>query len=331
MHTPEAIQKNFVITNDQNQKIEVLMDTSNSKLTLNTELNENILNKKKYTSSYSFDEVKEKNKYFFLCQSLNDVVNQVESLLKDNKSASFKKSRNQITITIQTNMPLAPQIIFELKEIEKDINTKVEELNDYILHTEKNSEKNLELILKENKEMKEKISNLENQISLLNLNLGFLPKHYFDKIKEWIGGDKNKIGFNLIFKLSEVDKDYNRFHQSVNLGCPQIFIFMTENLSIFGSYCPNYQADSSYGDWQNDSNAFLFSLNLDKKYPAKKAQSNYHNGACGYHFQDITYCSFSSRKGTFDTSGTYLDKYELEGNSSSFYIKHFWVYMVENI
>ena len=314
MNTPEAIQKNFVITNDQNQKIEVLMDISNSKLTLNTELNENILNKKKYTSSYSFDEVKEKNKYFFLCQSLNDVVNQVESLLKDNKSASFKKSRNQITITIQTNMPLAPQIIFELKEIEKDINTKVEELNDYILHTEKNSEKNLELILKENKEMKEKISNLENQISLLNLNLGFLPKHYFDKIKEWIGGDKNKIGFNLIFKLSEVDKDYNRFHQSVNLGCPQIFIFITENLSIFGSYCPNYRANSSY-DWQNDSNAFLFSLNLDKKYPAKKAQSNYYTGVCGYHFQDITYCSFSSRKGTFDTSGTYLDKYELEGNN----------------
>ena len=119
MHTPEAIQKNFVITNDQNQKIEVLMDTSNSKLALNTELNENILNKKKYTSSYSFDEVKEKNKYFFLCQSLNDVVNQVESLLKDNKSASFQKSMNQITITIQTNMPLAPQIIFELKEIIK--------------------------------------------------------------------------------------------------------------------------------------------------------------------------------------------------------------------
>jgi len=331
MHTPEAIQKNFVITNDQNQKIEVLMDTSNSKLALNTELNENILNKKKYTSSYSFDEVKEKNKYFFLCQSLNDVVNQVESLLKDNKSASFQKSMNQITITIQTNMPLAPQIIFELKEIEKDINTKVEELNDYILHTEKNSEKNLELILKENKEIKEKICNLEKQISLLNFNFGNLPEHYFDKIKEWIGGDKNKIGFNLIFKLSEGDKDRNRYNQSVNLGCPQIFIFITENLSIFGSYSPNYRADSNYNNWVNDSNAFLFSINLDKKYPAKKAQSNYHTGTCGFHFQDITYCDFSSRQGSFAKSGTYLDKYELEGNSTCFYIKHFLVYKVEKI
>lgn len=83
-------------------------------------------------------------------------MNQVESLLKDNKNGSFKKSRNQITITIQTNMPLAPQIIFELKEIEKDLKTKVEELNDYIINSEKSYEKYLGLILKENKEMKEK-------------------------------------------------------------------------------------------------------------------------------------------------------------------------------
>lgn len=228
-------------------------------------------------------------------------------------------------------MPLAPKIIFELKETEKKIEDKVEELNDYLINTEKNSEKNFALILKENKEMKEKICNLENQLSLLNLNFGFLPNHYFDKIKEWIGGDKNKIGFSLIFKLKEEERDSNRYHQCVNLGCPQIFIFITENLSIFGSYCPNYRADSIYGKWVNDSNAFLFSLNLDKKYPAKKNQSNYHTGTCGYHFQDIEYCSFSSKKGSFGKTGTYLDKFELEGNEQYFFIKHFLVYRVENI
>ena len=330
METP-GIQKKFAFSNDQNQKIEVAMDTNNNKLTLNTELNENILNKKKFTSIYSLDEVKEKNKFFFLCQSLNDVLNQIETLLQNNNSASFIKSRNKIELTIQTNMPLAPKIIFELKETEKKIEDKVEELNDYIINTEKNSEKNFALILKENKEMKEKICNLENQLSLLNLNFGFLPNHYFDKIKEWIGGDKNKIGFSLIFKLKEEERDYNRYHQCVNLGCPQIFIFITENLSIFGSYCPNYKADGSYGDWVNDSNAFLFSLNLDKKYPAKKNQSNYHTGTCGYHFQDITYCSFSSKKGSFSKTGTYLDKYKLEGDNQYFFIKHFLVYQVENI
>ena len=100
-------------------------------------------------------------------------------------------------------------------------------------------------------------------------------------------------------------------------------------MSIFGSYCPKYYTSS--GSWINDSNAFLFSLNLDKKYPAKKANENYHAGTCGYHFQDITFCSFSQRKGTFSISGTYLDKYELDGKQNYFYIKHFLAYKVENL
>ena len=41
--------------------------------------------------------------------------------------------------------------------------------------------------------MKERIYNIENQLSMLNINFGILPEHYFDRIKDWIGGDKNKI------------------------------------------------------------------------------------------------------------------------------------------
>ena len=327
MQTPG--EKKFSFKNDQNQKLEVVFSIAHDKLSLSTELQENILNKKKYTSVYSFEEVKEKNKFFFLCQGINDVLNQLEILLKDDNKANFKIGTKEINLIIPTNMPLAPQILFEIKEIEKDINMKVEELNDYIIKTEKNSENNFALLLKENKEMKEKICNLENQLKLLNLNFGFLPNYYFDKIKEWIGGDKDKIGFNFIFKLNDNDKDRDRFQQSVNLSCPQIFIFITENLSIFGSYCPKYYT-SSIGNWISDGNTFLFSLNLDKKYPAKKAQNNYHIGTCGYHFNDITFCSFNQRKGTFD-KGTYLDKYELDGKQNYFFIKHFLAYKVENL
>jgi len=330
IQTPVAnAGKKFTFKNEQNQQIEVSMSINHEKLTLNTRLNENTLNRKIFSSNYSFEEIKEKNKFFFLCQGINDVLNQIEFLLKDNNKANFKINQNQIYLTIPTNMPLAPEIIFELKEEKKDINTKVEELNEYIVKSEKDYQKNFELILKDNQEMKEKICNLEKQLSMLNINFGILPEYYFDRIKEWIGGDKDKIGFNLIFKLWEMENDYNRFHQTINLSCPMIFIFITQNNSIFGSYCPNY--NTSEGKWIADSNAFLFSINLNKKYPAKKADNNYHRGTCGYHFSDITYCSFSSKKGSFGTSGIYLDKYELEGNNSNFYIKHFMVYKVEKI
>ena len=54
-------------------------------------------------------------------------------------------------------------------------------------------------------------------------------------------------------------------------------------------------------------------------------------GRCGYHFTDITFCHYDGRKGEFGRSGTYLDKFELEGNSKTFYIKHFFVYKVDYI
>jgi hypothetical protein len=192
----------------------------------------------------------------------------------------------------------------------------------------KKDDNTLALILKENKEMKEKILSLENQIKLLNLNFGFLPENYFDRIKEWIGGAKEKIRFRLIFKLSDQDKDNNRYHQNCNVNAPVIFIFICDNNLAFGSYCPYYNTSGS--SWIADSNAFIFSLNLDKKYPAKQANSNYYRGTCGYHFSDITYCNTYSRKGNFGKSGIYLDKYELDGNNQYFYVNHFLVFKIEN-
>ena len=76
-----------------------------------------------------------------------------------------------------------------------------------------------------------------------------------------------------------------------------------------------------------DSNAFLFSLNLNKKYPAIKSDNNYHTGTCRFHFHDITFCDLNQRKGTFGT-GIYLNKLELEGNSDSFFVEQFLVYRV---
>ena len=34
------------------------------------------------------------------------------------------------------------------------------------------------------------------------------------------------------------------------------------------------------------------------------------------------------RKGSFDTTGTYLNSYELDGNNQYFYVKQFLVYKV---
>ena len=124
--TPAAnVRKDFIFKNKQNQQLEVSITIKNEKFIINTQLNENTLNKKIFSSNYSFDEIKENNRIFFLCQEINDVLNQIELILKDNNKVSFIINQNQILLTISTNIFLEPEIIFELKEEKKGQTTKV--------------------------------------------------------------------------------------------------------------------------------------------------------------------------------------------------------------
>ena len=333
--------KNIKFKNLNGQEIEVKMFIKDQNLFFDTEISENKLSKKKYLSNFSIEALKEKNQFFFLCKNINDIYKQIDILSNDNKLTFVQKAK-KINLVIPTNMPLAPEIKIELNEIEKNIDSKVQELNDYIIKSEKQNENNMallikenkelkdliinkfEILIKENKEMKEKINKLEK---ILTENFYIFDENSLERIKEWIGGDKNKIKFNLIFKLGEQENNYSRFHSVCNVNAPVIFIFITNNNSIFGAYCPLFNTNEN--SWINDSNAFIFSINLNKKYPAKKSNNNYFRGTCGFHFQDITYCDFSSRKGTLSNSGIYLSQKELEGNNDSFIIKHFYVYKVD--
>ena len=192
----------------------------------------------------------------------------------------------------------------------------------------------INILLKEIKEMKETINSMKVGYDLLvkdkvkdKLAIIKMEEQYFDRIKEWIEGDKKKINFEIIFNFND---DYSgdvrqQYHNKCNIYSPAFFIFFTEK-SIFGAYCPYYATNFS-SDWIRDSNAFLFSLNLNKKYPAKSSGNNYRIG-CGFHFTDIEFCRMIDRKGTFYTI-EYLDNYVLEGNDKEFYVKQFLVYIVK--
>ena len=169
--------------------------------------------------------------------------------------------------------------------------------------------------------MKEKINKMEK---ILIENFVIFDENSLEMVKEWIGGDKNKIKFNLIFKFEKQDNNRDRFNSVCNVNDPVIFIFITNKNSIVGAYCPLF--NTSEDKWISDSKAFVFSINLNKKYPAQKLGNNYFRGSWGFHFNDIAYCDFNSRKGTFYTSGIYLNQKELEGNNDSFIFKHFYVY-----
>ena len=79
----------FIFKDEQKQTIEVIMNINDEdKLIINTELNENNSNKKIFKALYSLEEIKEKNNYFSSIQKINEVLNKLEILLKDDNNAN---------------------------------------------------------------------------------------------------------------------------------------------------------------------------------------------------------------------------------------------------
>ena len=138
-----------------------------------------------------------------------------------------------------------------------------------------------------------------------------------------------KIKFECIYQFLDYETNRDRFTQKCDVNCPIVIIIITKKNSIFGAYASNFSTESGGGNWVGDKNAFIFSLNLNKKYPVLNINDteHCHKGTCGIHFNDFTVCSIYDRKGRLNAS-KYLTKLELEGNESNFEVEHIIVYKV---
>ena len=334
---------------NQGKIIDVKIFIQDNNICFQTVLIENEENNKKYLSIYSFDNIKRINKYFFLCENINDIYNQIISLSKENKSHFIlDKNINRLFLTIQTDMILASEIKIELNEEGKNEPTILSETDNGIIKQEKTKEINLDELIKANKKMTDLINNLINEnrdmkkainsiknnqaiiINKINYFKGYyeFDEKYLDIIKKWIDPlIKYKITFDLIYSYNTYGFDrYKSFERNCNIRGPALFIFITQKNSIFGSFCSCYTTLDL--EWKSDPNAFIFSLNLNKKYPRLNTK-NYQNGGNGYNFHDIEFeqIYFLKRFGLFKT-GYYLNNYELEGKNDKFTVGEFLVFKV---
>ena len=325
---------------NENNEITINISTTKNLIIFSTEITKDLLNKIKYKSSYSLEKLKETNPYLILCKSLDDIIEEIKLLIEEKKS-SFIEETNKINLIIPTHMNKAPQIIISINEIEKDINLKIQEIYDFILkfydENKKTNEQNIKKLLDENEKMKNMIKKLEEKVDLLSnennelkCQIGIISPDDLDKIKKWIDPQNyQKIKFECIYKFSYCETNRDTFNKKCNVNGPVVIIIITKKKNIFGAYASNFATSSGGNNWVGDKNAFIFSLNLNKKYPPKNINDtvHYYKGTCGIHFGDITVCQISDRKGSFGTS-YYLDKYELEGDSSNFDVEHILVYKV---
>ena len=202
METPPSVAetvKDFIIKSDKNKEFILNLKIIESNLEISiTSINEipNILYRKKY----SLEQVILVNKYFSLCQNINEAYQVIIDKL-DSKSYELKELIDSVSLTIISNDKLCGNYIFDIPLNKK---TEREDINDIYELIKKLKSENIELS-KENKEIKE---NYKNEIKLLKEELEKLKKENL-----LIKNTSNQNYENFKKLLNEYKKDFDNLKQ----------------------------------------------------------------------------------------------------------------------
>ena len=159
---PLLLKKELKIKSDKNNdyNVEIFIDSF-----LNIIIkNKTVVNQ--YKGKYSLDEMKKKNKYFLVSESISEAFYLLEPNLNNN---SLIEKMNELVFTINIPNPLSPKIDFILNVEKKDYNSLLNDLRE-IINEQKDKINSLEQIIKNQKEIinkqNSKINSLEKKWEL---------------------------------------------------------------------------------------------------------------------------------------------------------------------
>jgi len=304
-----------------------------------------------YTKKISLKEIKDKESIAVFLQYTPKVFIDVLKKLSETKKLSLVKKDNVINLNFEL------EIMFQKHEIEIELISK--DKNIELIEKELNELKiNYNKINEENKELKKRIEILESEMKEIKkiLNQDF----NINKLK--IGNKSvimNENEFDLIHlaiksRLNKEVKELKKLYQATIDGdgpinfhsrCDNIpntlVIIKSAGNRRFGGFV-SIPWSSSNGEWKDDSNAFLFSLDKRKIYSYKKdgkAVCNHKNYGprfglghaiyigpnCIQEKQLYTYESYSSSSYNFNGDNNALSE---DGKSSHIYASEYEVFQV---
>ena len=303
-------------------------------------LSKDILPQKKYKKIFSFDDILKSNKYYSMCENLNEIyeesINQINEKEKDIK---LYENTKLITIMIPLNTKKIKECRFDIEEIVEDINNQIKDLYSCINQLLKKID-NLEV---KNKILEQNNINLEKKVKELDDNLQTLMKEKekekekeFQIIKNWIAPGK-EVKLDLIFKKTRDGNTSKAFHKYCDNKGKTLILIETNESRKFGGFTYNNWIDSN-GRWKNNENDFVFSLDLNKKYNNLGKSSTLgklNNGPIfGYQLitNEVDICLKESLNfGISRNSRCFKTNFELNNGKENFETKELEVYEVNII
>ena len=279
--------ENELLTKGKEFNIEIISDKNNTysiQFTLNSSLEivanqKNAVLNKSFSNKFTIHEIQQ-NKYFVQFDTLNEIYDEVIERTKKDK-ITISENENTLIINIPLPSTKITEQKFELKQISKNDNEKINDLTRLVIK----QNKEITDLKNELKDIKDKLNILwkereeEKQISNLNSKIINENEKYKKLLKTWINPLK-KIKAELLYRLSENGESNSTFHELCDNKGPTLTLFHVNDGNIVGIYTP-LSWDSKSG-WKNDNDTFIFNLNKEKKYKKIKSDfSAYCYNRCG--------------------------------------------------
>ena len=207
-------EKAYTFTSNKNNAFNIIFKNYSNYILINGFLNNNSINYSIYQKKYNINDLKN-NKYLSLCDTVDEMFNQIIFELEKNNKISLVENNKKIIFKIPVEHVKIKEITFTLeekikteKELIKDLYQEIDKLkveNNNIKEEFNKMKKDFDLIKSANKELNEKNLNLENQLKIFSDKLNILLNNQAKIIPE-IKDKKENIITN---EVNNKEKVYN--------------------------------------------------------------------------------------------------------------------------
>ena len=333
--------KTLNLKSDKNNDYEIQLYVYENNLIFEGQT-QNAIPQKNYKRIYSFEDA-QKNKYFLICENINEIYDEILSQISQNekevKISEKNEKVNTLILTIPLNTKKIKECFFEIDEVVNNTNDKINELYS-IVNNLTNEVKNLkeknQKLEEKNQKLEERVEEMEKLLLLPykeNLAKELQKQKDLNRIKEWISPGKD-IKFKLLFKKSRDGNTTKDFHDLCdNKGKTLIIIETIEGRKFGGVTYDNWNTNNS---WRTNPKDFVFSLDSNKKYnysgSGNTTVGDITNGfAFGYTRTiavDICFDNKSLNEGISNSSPSFKTNKELNNGNEKFRTKEIEVYQI---
>ena len=226
----------------------------------------------KYQEKFSLNDLEKQSRYFKLFESLEEFIPEIKSLFEQNK-ITFRKEKSEIILTLSLPLKVIEEVYLCIPKKELDSKTIINDL----CQTVNDLRRQIKEITPN------RISEEQLAINLKSKDI-FLNEEEKKMVCNWIlkqmKSEGKKVKMTLLYRMTINGDSSSTFHSCCNSkGYTLSLIRNTKGYRCGGFTTVSW---SSRGNYANDQNAFIFSLDYKEQYFSYDGNNAiYDNGSYG--------------------------------------------------